>query len=141
VDRAVDEHGDLRAEVDEVGAGLRGGNQLLWFVRKPAAFGYEQVDEATLEVRVAAALEEGGVVITPGSVFGRCCGGRKVEQEVADRSAVKDTVVALVAVAEQAAFDRLVWRWPLIRRLSELVLVACGRTRVGEMREDRRVAR
>ena len=41
VDRAVDEDRDLRALVDEVGAGLSRGDQLLRFVGKAAAFGDE----------------------------------------------------------------------------------------------------
>ena len=50
VDWAVDEHRDLRAEEDEVGSGPGGGDQLLRFVGKAAAFGDEKVDEAALEV-------------------------------------------------------------------------------------------
>ena len=80
VDRPIDEYRDLRAEVDEVGAGLRGGDQLLRFIGKPAAFGDEQVDEAVLEGRVAAALEEGCVVIAARGVLGRSRRAGKVQQ-------------------------------------------------------------
>jgi hypothetical protein len=102
VDRTIDEHCDLRDLVDEIGAGLRRGDQLLRFVRQSAALGDQQVDEPALEIRVGTAFEKGRVIITAGVRFGRCHCAGKVEQQIPDGGAIKDTVIALVAVAEQA---------------------------------------